>query len=48
VENVEMNDEKHQQHWQQEESVEEMNLEKNDEQYFHCVKEESFQDIASE
>jgi hypothetical protein len=46
VENVATNDEKSQEHWQQEELVEEINLENNDGKDFHCMKEESFQDIV--
>jgi hypothetical protein len=41
-------DENPQEHWQQEQLVEEMNLEKNDEQDCHYMKEESFQDIVDE
>jgi hypothetical protein len=37
-----------QEHLQQEELVKELNLEKNDEQYFLYKKEESIQDIADE
>jgi hypothetical protein len=39
-------DENPQEHWLQEESVEEMNLEKNDAQDCHYMKEESFKDIV--
>jgi hypothetical protein len=48
VENVATDDEKPQEHWQQEELVEEINLENNDGQDCHCIKEECFQDIAHE
>jgi hypothetical protein len=37
-----------QEHWQQEELVEEINLENNDGKDCHSMKEECFQDIASE
>jgi hypothetical protein len=43
-----IDDENPQEHLQQEELVKEMNLEKNDEQDFHYMKEESFQDIVDE
>jgi hypothetical protein len=48
VENVVIDDENPQEHWQQEELVKEMNRENNYEQDCHCVKEECFQDIVSE
>jgi hypothetical protein len=43
-----LDDEKSQEHWQQEELVEEINLENNDGKDFHCMKEECFQDIVDE
>jgi hypothetical protein len=43
-----IDDENPQEHLQQEELVKEMNLEKNDEQDFLYMKEESFQDIVDE
>jgi hypothetical protein len=43
-----LDDEKSQEHWQQEELVEEINLENNDGKDFHCMKEECFQDITNE
>jgi hypothetical protein len=41
-------DEKPHEHRQQEELVEEINLKKNDEKYFHYIKEESFQYIVDD
>jgi hypothetical protein len=43
-----IDDENPQEPWQQEQLVEEMNLEKNDEQDGHYMKEKSFQDIVDE
>jgi hypothetical protein len=43
-----LDDEKSQEHWQQEELVEEINLENNDGKDFHFMKEECFQDISNE
>jgi hypothetical protein len=40
--------EKPQEHWQQEELVEEINLENNGRKYCHCMKEECFQYIVGE
>jgi hypothetical protein len=48
MEDVVTDDEKSQEHWQQEQLVEEINLENNDEQDCHCIKEELFQDIVDE
>ena len=42
MENVAKNDENPQEHWKQEELVEEINLENNDGQDFHCINEEFF------
>jgi hypothetical protein len=48
MEYVVTNDEKSQEHWQQEQLVEEINLENNDGQDCHYIKEELFQDIVDE